>query len=364
MNEYPIRIAQMMTDMNYGGVEMAIMNYYRHIDREKIQFDFFALEGSSIPQKEEIESLGGKVYILPRYTHLVQYERAIQNLLKSYTVVHSNMNTLSVFSLYGAKKAGVAHRILHNHSTAGKGEKKNIVKYILRPFCKVFTTDFAACSRHAGEWMFGKNSSFKIINNAVDLSKYVFDGDVRDRIRDKLGISEKFVIGHIGRFCYQKNQEFLIDIFNEISQSADSVLLLIGSGKSEASVRSKVSKLGLDDKVIFIGNTLDVNEYYQAMDSFVLPSRYEGLGMVAIEAQVSGLPVICSTDVPQEVAVTDLVTFCPLSSPASEWAKLILSRRIFERRDTTVEIRNAGYDITQEAKILEEYYLKMIKGDL
>ena len=225
-------------------------------------------------------------------------------------------------------------------------------------------TDFAACSRHAGEWMFGKNSSFKIIHNAVDLSKYAFNQDVRDNIRNKLGINDKFVIGHIGRFCYQKNQEFLIDIFNEIHKSTDAVLLMIGSGKTESFIKSEIHKLGLDDKAIFIGNTLDVNEYYQAMDFFVLPSRVEGLGMVAVEAQVSGLPVICSTEVPDEVAITNLVTFCPLSEPASEWAKLILSHKVFERRDTTNEIRNAGYDITKEAKILENYYLNMIKGDL
>ena len=134
MEKQPIRIAQMMTDMNYGGVEMVVMNYYRNIDRTKVQFDFFALEGSSIPQREEIEKLGGRVFVVPKYTHLPQYEKSIQKLFKenNYKIVHSHMNTLSVFSLYGAKKVGVPNRILHNHSTAGKGEtKKNIMKYML-----------------------------------------------------------------------------------------------------------------------------------------------------------------------------------------------------------------------------------------
>ncbi|MBR3620714.1 MAG: glycosyltransferase family 1 protein, partial [Clostridia bacterium] len=357
MTEYPIRIAQMMTNMNYGGVETAIMNYYRYIDNARIQFDFFAFEGSLIPQKELIESLGGKVYIVPRCSHLIKYEHEIQKLLKNYLIVHSNMNTLSALSLYGAKKAGVQHRILHNHSTAGKGEKKNIFKYILRPFCHLYYTEAAACSARAGEWMFGKGAPFRIINNAINLSEFRFNQNTRDRIRNELKINDKFVIGHIGRFCFAKNQEFIVDIFNEISKSADAVLLLIGSGKSKSDIESKVIKLGLDKKVIFLGNRLNINEYYQAMDTFVFPSRYEGLGMVAIEAQASGLPVTCSTEVPSEVAITDLVKFCPLSASPSEWAESILNNTVNCRRDTTDEIRTAGYDIVTEAKKLEDYYL-------
>ena len=361
MIEYPVRIAQMMTDMNFGGVEQVIMNYYRNIDKSKIQFDFIALEGSLIPQKEEIELLGGRVYVVPRYTHLFQYECEIIKRLKGYPVVHSNMNTLSVFSLFGAKKAGVPVRILHNHSTAGKGEKKNIIKFILRPLCKLFLTDRAACSKHAGKWLFGKNSTFKVINNAIDLTKYKFNENVRKRIRSELGIDGKFVVGHIGRFCYAKNQEFVVDIFNEIVKTTDAVLLLLGSGESRADVESKVRGLGLEDRVIFVGNKLNANEYYQAMDTFVFPSRYEGLGMVAIEAQASGLPVFCSTKVPFDVAVTNLAHFCSLSASASAWTELILANKVFERQDTTEIIRSAGYDIVTEAKKLEDYYLDLIK---
>lgn len=361
MIEYPVRIAQMMTDMNFGGVEQVVMNYYRNIDKSKIQFDFFALEGSLIPQKEEIESLGGRVYVVPRYTHLLQYEREIIKRLKGYPIVHSNMNTLSVFSLFGAKKAGVPVRILHNHSTAGKGEKKNIIKFILRPLCKLFLTDRAACSKHAGKWLFGKNSTFKVINNAIDLEKYKFNESVRNRIRNELGIDRKFVVGHIGRFGFQKNQEFVIDIFNEIVKTTDAVLLLIGSGETKNRIETKVHNLGLESRVIFAGNKLNANEYYQAMDTFVFPSRYEGLGMVAIEAQASGLPVFCSTEVPFDVAVTNLAHFCSLSASASEWTELILANKVFERQDTTEIIRSAGYDIVTEAKKLEDYYLDLIK---
>ena len=186
----PIRVAQMMTDMNYGGVEMVVMNYYRHIDRSKVQFDFFALEGSAVPQQEEIERLGGHVYLVPRYTHLVQYERAILELFRKnqYQIVHSHMNTLGVFSLWGAQRAGVPNRIMHNHSVAGKGEtKKNFVKYLLRPFAKIYPTQLCACSESAGRWLYG-DSEFRVFNNAIDLEKFSFDAQKRAALRKELGL--------------------------------------------------------------------------------------------------------------------------------------------------------------------------------
>ena len=161
-NAQPIRVAQMMTDMNYGGVEMVVMNYYRHMDRSRVQFDFFALEGSTLPQREEIERLGGRVYVVPKYTHLPQYEREIGRLFRQngYQIVHSHMNTLSVLSLWGAKRAGVPNRIAHNHSTVGRGEgAKNVMKYLLRPFATVYPTRLCACSRTAGSWLYGESLS-------------------------------------------------------------------------------------------------------------------------------------------------------------------------------------------------------------
>lgn len=250
----PIRVAQMMTDMNYGGVEMVVMNYYRHIDRSKVQFDFFALEGSAVPQQEEIERLGGHVYLVPRYTHLVQYERAIMELFRKnqYQIVHSHMNTLGVFSLWGAQRTGVPNRIMHNHSVAGKGEtKKNFVKYLLRPFAKIYPTQLCACSESAGRWLYG-DSEFRVFNNAIDLEKFSFDAQKRAVLRKELGLEGKFVVGHIGRFCYQKNHEFLIDVFEEIHrQRPEAVLMLIGRGEMESVIRRKVNRRGLQDAVLF-----------------------------------------------------------------------------------------------------------------
>ncbi len=361
----PIRVAQMMTEMDFGGVEMVVMNYYRNIDKSKIQFDFFALEGSSLPMKDEIEKLGGRVYVVPKYTHLISYEKAIINLFKKnkYRIVHSHMNALSVFSLFGAKVAGIPIRIAHNHSTAGKGEtKKNIIKYMLRPLSRVFPTHLCACTTHAGKWLFGKNAKFRVFHNAIDFEKYQFNESVRQSIRKELDIENKRVIGHIGRFCYQKNHDLLIDIFNSVvKQDPNAVLMLIGEGELERGVKAKVRLLQLEDKVLFLGKKKDAYRYYQAMDYFLLPSRYEGLGMVAIEAQASGLPVICSTEVPDEAKITDLVSFVKLNAPISEWTRKIIDCKT---RNSNVEsIKKAGYEIKSASSCLFKYYMELYKNE-
>lgn len=362
--EYPIRVAQMMTDMNYGGVEMVVMNYYRHIDRNKVQFDFFALEGSTIPQREEIEHLGGRVYVVPKYTHLSQYEREIQRIFREndYQIVHSHMNTLGVFSLYGAKKVGIPNRIAHNHSTAGRGEtKKNIFKYALRPFSTVYPTQLCACSRFAGEWLFGKNHEFRVIKNAIDLNRFHYDAEIRKEIRANLHLEDAFVVGNIGRFCYQKNHEYLIEIFNQlVKQKKNAVLLLIGEGELEQDIRKKVAERHLQDRVLFLGHQNDTSLYYQAMDAFVLPSRYEGLGMVAVEAQACAVPTICSTEVPKEAKILPDTVFLRLDSEPEIWVKSILSAaQHYKRKDTSEEMKQAGFDISVEAGKLAEFYIQL-----
>ena len=360
-NSKPIRVAQMMTEMNYGGVEMVVMNYYRHIDRTKVQFDFFVLEGSSIPQREEIEKLGGRIFVVPKYTHLIQYERAIQKKFKEnrYQIVHSHMNTLSVFSLWGAKKAGVPNRIAHNHSTAGKGEiKKNLMKYALRPFAKVFPTELCACSQYAGKWIYGKSAEFKVIPNAIELEKYRYNEEIRKEIRTELGIENKFVIGHIGRFCYQKNHDFLIDIFMAVCKKrTDAILMLIGEGELEERIKTKVHNLGLDNKVLFLGKRVDTYRYYQAMDLFLLPSRYEGLPVVGVEAQAAGLPCVMSDIVTREIKILDSTIFYSMRKAATEWSDVIITLfQQYKRKDTYVEMKTVGFDIVAEADKLTTFY--------
>ncbi len=361
-----IRVAQVVGKMCNGGVENVVLNYYRNIDRERIQFDFIVDEDSTNILKDEIECLGGRVFIVPPYQNITKYIPALIKIFRenNYKIVHSHLNTLSVFPLYAAKKAGVPVRIAHNHSTAGKGEtKKNILKYILRPFGKIFPTHLAACTEFAGEWMWGKkavkNGKVTIFYNAIDLNKFKKDEAIRNEIRRELGFEGKFVIGHVGRFCYQKNQEFLIEIFREIYKRNKNVaLMLVGEGETEDKIKRLVHNMEFNDNVIFMGARHDVEKLYQAMDVFVLPSRYEGLGMVAIEAQAVGLPIVASTKVPEEANVTNSMLFLNLQSSPKKWADAILKYKLFNKKNVKENMINSGYEINSAAKRLEELYLQ------
>ena len=269
-----------------GGVESVVMNYYRNIDKSKVQFHFICDEDSTDIPYEEIEKLGGKVIIVPPYQKLFKYQKELYKIFKenSYKIVHSHINALSVFPLRIAKKAGVPIRIAHSHSTSNKKEwKKNIVKNILRPFSKVYANHFFACTKHAGEWLFGKKiierKELNVINNAIDLKKFEFNEKTREDLRKEFGIKEDtIVIGHIGRFMKQKNHDFLIDVFNElIKKNENSILMLIGQGPLLNDMKQKVRDLKIEDKVKFIGQVTDVEKYYNIMDIFLFPSIYEGL---------------------------------------------------------------------------------------
>ena len=269
-----------------GGVESVVMNYYRNIDRDKIQFHFLCDEDSTDIPYDEIEKLGGKVIVIPPYQKLFKYQKELYKIFKenNYKIVHSHINALSVFPLRVAKKAGVPIRIAHSHSTSNKKEwKKNIVKNILRPFSKVYANKFFACTKHAGEWLFGKRiierKELNVINNAIDLKKFEFNENTREDLRKELGIKEDvLVIGHVGRFMKQKNHDFLIDVFNElIKKDENSILILIGQGPLLNEMKQKVRDLNIEDKVKFIGQVTNVEKYYNIMDIFLFPSIYEGL---------------------------------------------------------------------------------------
>lgn len=232
----PIRVAQIVGKMNGGGVEAVVMNYYRHIDRSKVQFDFLVDSDSTLVPREEIESLGGRVFEIPPYQHVIEYQRELHRLFKQegWKIVHSHINALSVFPLRAAKKAGVPVRIAHSHSTSGKGEyAKNALKAVLKTQSNRYPTHCFACSRFAGEWLFGKDANFEVVYNAIDLNSFRFNAEAREQARADLGlVGGQFVIGHVGRFMAQKNHPFLIDVFAEAAKRRDdAVLLLVGSGE-------------------------------------------------------------------------------------------------------------------------------------
>ena len=368
--EEPIRIAQIVGKWLGGGVEAVVMNYYRHLDHNKIQFDFICdNDSTNIPYKE-IEELGGKVILIPPYQKVFKYHKGLKKVLKdgNYKIVHSHINTLSVFSLFAAKCAGVPVRIAHSHSTTNKKEwKKNLMKLALRPFTKLVVTDYMACTEHAGRWMFG-NKAFDtgkvyILNNAIDLDKFKYNEKLRKKIRKELKISDStVVIGHIGRFVTQKNHAQLIDIFNEYHKNNNnSVLMLIGQGPLMDTIKNKVNSLDLDDCVMFLGQKDNANEYYNAMDLFLFPSLYEGLGMVAIEAQVNGLEVLASNQVPFVANILNNMRFISLESDLTIWSNAINNcAKLSSNREKNLDDMNErGYNIKKEAKRLEEYYLNL-----
>lgn len=362
----PLRVLQILNHMDYGGIEAVVMNYYRFIDRSKVQFDFAVSIDSSLPQREEIEGLGGRVYLLPGISHLGRYIFTLKNIIQKnhYAIVHCHMNSLSVFPLFSAYLAGVKVRICHNHTTAHLGEgMRTAAKYALRPFCKWFATDYFACGEYAGRWMYGDKcfnaGKVYVMRNAIDIEKFGFDPAEREQIRKELGLAGKFVIGHIGRFMYQKNHDFLVDVFYEVYQRRkDAVLLLIGEGELLGQVTEKVKGMGIGDAVIFYGSCRNTEKLYHAMDVFCLPSFYEGVPVVAIEAQGNGLFVLASDKVSKEMAILEGCEIIPLNLPAGVWAVRALKHSDCpaQRGDGIFKLKNAGYSIESEAKNIQSYY--------
>lgn len=365
----PIRIAQIIGKWLGGGVEAVVMNYYRHIDRSKIQFDFICDEDSTNIPYDEIEKLGGRVILISPYQKINKYIKELTRVLKegNYKIVHSHINTLSVFPLYCAKKARVPVRIAHSHSTTNKAEwKKNLMKQALRPFSKSFATDYFCCSELAGRWLFGNKvydeGKVYLLNNAIDLSKFAYDEKVRKVKRKELGISgDTLVIGHIGRFVAQKNHTFLIDIFDEVhKKNNNSVLLLAGQGPLMEDIKNKVTELNLDNCVRFLGQRSDADELYQAMDVLLLPSLYEGLPVVGIEAQAVGLLCVLSSNMTKETRILDSTIFLGLSESSVKWSNTIIeSFKKYKRNSSMNELTKKGFNISNEAKELEDKYLEL-----
>lgn len=371
MENEPIRVAQVIGKWLGGGVESVVMNYYRHIDRSKIQFDFICDNDSTNIPYDEIEKLGGRVILVPPYQKVFKYQKELKRIFKEnkYKIVHSHINTLSVFPLYAAKCAKVPVRIAHSHSTTNKKEwKKNLLKQVLRPFSKVYATNYMCCSELAGRWLFGNKEYDKgnvyLLNNAIDLDKFKYDEKIRKQKRKELNINDStLVIGHIGRFVAQKNHTFLIDIFNEVhKQNNDSLLMLVGQGPLMNEIQEKVNNLGLKDSVIFLGQRNDANELYQAMDVFVLPSLYEGLPVVGVEAQASGLLCFLSSDMTKETKVLDSTKFMSLDISSKEWVNRIIEVLDGKKRkDSEKEMTNNNFNIKKETKNLEARYYRFLK---
>lgn len=363
----PLRVCHVVGKMRAGGVESFLMNYYRHIDRDSVQFDFVI--DSDSPNHElipEIESLGGNVYEVPRYQDLPRYLHALENLFRkhSWPIVHSQINALSVFPLMAAKRAGIPVRIAHSHTKLSEGEPlRNSAKLFLRQFANVYPTHRAACGIDAGKWLFGQNANFKVIYNAIELDRFGYNEGVRQEVRDELGVGEtEFVFGHIGRFMKQKNHSFLIEAFAEIAKYAPAArLVLAGVGPLYDGIQKKVADLGISSQVMFLGQRSDPHRLYQAFDVFLLPSFYEGFPVVAIEAQASGLPCLIADGVTREAGLLCSTKFMSLEAGPHVWAAnaidLVSSAT---RKEGQIDAAMNRFDIMAASEDLTHYYESLL----
>ena len=355
----PIRILHVLNGLGTGGAEAIVMNWYRHINRTKVQFDFLVRSKDNV-YADEIADYGGRVFVMPSYpVHYFSNRRETTRFFKEhasdYVGIHVHGNALLYVNVFNiARKYGIDLRIYHSHSVATN------VKYF--PFhvlnrCRIkrLATDYFACSNAAGEWAF-KNMPYTVIKNGIISENFKYSENVRNSVRDLLGISDKTVYGHVGRFVPVKNHGFLLDVFQKIIQKDDnSVLLLLGEGELFDSIKKIVNEKGISDKVFFLGRRQNLSDYMNAMDVFLLPSFHEGLPIVAVEAQAAGLPTVLSDSITREVSLTDLVQFLPITD-SSVWADQVLRIKNMPRKNTQKEIIMTGYDISNSVQFLENFY--------
>lgn len=360
-----IRILQCVNKMERFGLETMLMNYYRNIDRTKVQFDFLTHRRTKGAYDDEIVKLGGKVYYAPRLMpyNIIKYRKYMRKFFeehKEYKIVHSHIDTMSFFPLREAKRNNIKYRISHSHTSKLDAD----LKYFIKLYCKLVINKVSnirfACGEKAGKFLYNK-LDFNIVNNAIDTNKFKYNQDKRKEVREKLNIkNDEFVIGHVGRFIYIKNQKFLIDVFFEyLKTNPNSKLLLIGTGEDENTLRNKVSDLKINEKVIFLINRSDVDELYQAMDLFVMPSLFEGVPLVAIEAQANGLNCILSDNISSEAKLCSNVTFMSLTDEPKIWVKKIDEMKGQRNKNAIEEIKNKNYDIKEEAEKLMDFYLEL-----
>ena len=366
------RVAVVMGKMHSGGKKNLVMEYYRHIDRTKIQFDFICDADSNAIPKEEIEALGGKYYVIAPYQNIFKNMSQMKKICKKnkYKIMHSYNGTINLFSMFVGWQCRIPVRINESISMAHSADKKTILKNILKPFSRMFATHFMANGEVCGRWQFGDKlyeaGKVQIFKTVINTEANAYNPELREKTRKEFGIQNNIVIGHIGRLTEQKNTLFIIDIFNEIvNQEPKAKLLLIGDGNLRDAMIEKIKKYGIEEHVMYLGRREDIQQFYNAMDCFLLPSLYEGLPVVGVEAENCGLPMFFSTEIPEESsACRDLGHFIGLDKDVKFWANVVLDatkRNMESRTDRTDEVKAAGFDSNVEAGKLLYYYCNLIK---
>lgn len=363
----PRRILILVTSLDRGGVETMIMNYYRKLDRKKWQFDFLVNREEVGSYEKEIREMGGKIFRMGgmypwRY---FRYQRELVGFLKGhpeYQIIHSHLEERSYWPLRIAKQLGVPVRMCHAHNvypfSALNG--KSYYREWFRKRLRVggIVTERFACSAHAGKWLYGERAKFQIVTNAIDFGKLAYSAPGRKRLRRELGIAEEVkVAGFVGRLVAQKNPEFAIRVFAGLPNREEWVLVVLGKGAKKQRLQKLARELGVGDSVIFCGEVREVRDYYSAFDVLLMPSMYEGLGMVAVEAGASGLPVVASDQVPKEADVVKNTKFLPLTE--SLWVDELgeaVTQGKKAGRIVKMTAKMREYDITDAVERLERIY--------
>lgn len=367
------RIAVVMGKMHSGGKKNLVMEYYRHIDRSAIQFDFICDDDSNAIPIEEIRQLGGRVYRIAPYQNILKNMSDMKKIFQGnhYKIMHSYNGTMNIFAAFIGWKAKIPIRINESISMAHNEDKKTIIKNILKRFSQMFSTHYAANGEACGRWQFGnrlfEQGKVDIFKTIIDTESNKYDPAIREKTRKALKISDNIVIGHIGRLTEQKNTLFIIDVFHEVlKQEERARLLIIGDGNLKDAMLAKLKRLCIEDKVLYLGRREDIQPFYNAMDCFLLPSLYEGLPVVGIEAQTYGLPAFFSSEISKEVGVcSDLAFFLDLQKKAREWADILLTKtktNMSVRTGRGEIIKKAGFDSRTEAIKLLEYYQSLLSN--
>lgn len=361
-----IIVVQVLATLDTGGAESMIMNVYRNIDREKIQFDFVVNEREKeYSFEKEIKQMGGRIFFVPKYNffnHLL-CKKAWRELLANHPewkILHIHHTSVAFLYLHIAKKKKI-FTIAHSHTAGGNNSLKSKIKILMRFPVRYMADELFACSKLAADWMFGNRSKEAyIINNAIDTEKLLFNGNKRLEKRKEFNLENKFVIGHIGNFTEAKNYSFILQIMKAVcAKNENVILLLVGKKENKPDIEDLVENLDLVKKVIFTGVRNDIPDLLQAMDVFLFPSLYEGLPVTLIEAQASGLKCFISDSITSEVGLTNLVEYISLNESPSYWAEKLLSCQYgYPREDKSKDIIEKKYDIAENAERLQKFYQK------
>lgn len=356
-----------------GGQESFLMNMYRHIDRRRVQFDFYTpFENRAIAMQQEVERLGGRLWAsgFPFGENNREYfRRGLSTFLEEhrYSIIHIHSGSLYALAVGAklARKSGAAHVIVHSHCGGFADFRYRVARLVTRHAMLRYPTEYYACSHLAARWKFPpailRDKKYSVMKNAVDTAAWRYDPALRLATRRQLGVEGKPVVGHVGRFALQKNHRFLIEVFAALVElEPNAQLVLVGEGELVDEVLDQVDKLDLEERVHYLGSRCDVPALMNAFDVLLLPSFFEGLPVVGVEAQAAGLPVITSTGVTRELPLVDLSTYLPLSESAAYWARAVQHALTTPRRDTAEEMVACGYDVRQAAKELQRRYEEMV----